>query len=373
MTIRTVGLIVNPVAGLGGPAGLKGSDGHGTQELARSRGVIPRAMQRAASALTQLPPGTTVLTASGTMGEDSVRQAGACPVVVYASPDLSTGADTTAAVRALITAGADLVLFAGGDGTARDVSSALPGDRSVPVLGIPAGVKMYSSCFAVSPLAAGRTAVDWISGQEVVVEEREVLDIDEDQVRRGVVDTTLHALVPVPVSRRRTQASKAQNVSTNAELQSVARGVVCAMKPDEQYFLGPGSTMRAVAAEIGVEKTPIGVDVIVNGQLVAADADEATLLRLAGNTPSHAVVTVIGGQGFLLGRGNQQISAAVIKSLAEPRLIVASTSAKLMSLNGPLLVDTGDADVDLELARPVRVIIGQHETAVVAVQASGIE
>lgn len=370
---RTIGLVVNPVAGIGGPAGLKGSDGEAVQMLAAERGAVPQSVRRASQALALLPAGTRVLTAGGAMGEVSVRAAGLEPVLVHPKAEPSHGSDTTAAVTSMLRAGAQLIVFAGGDGTARDVAAGLSAGESTPVLGIPAGVKMYSSCFAVSPSAAGRLLADWCSGATLPLEEREVLDISEEQVQRGIVEATLHSLVQVPVSRGRTQARKAPSTDAADVVRGVARGVVRAMRPGEQYFLGPGGTMRAVAGELGVAKTPLGVDVVRDGRLIAADADERTLLRLAQEVPSHAVVTIIGGQGFLLGRGNQQLSAAVVRELREPRLIIGATHAKLLSHRGPLLVDTGDDDVDTALTGHARVIIGQHETAVVPVMAAGTD
>ena len=371
-----IGLVVNPVAGLGGAAGLKGSDGSSVQSLARERGAVPRAGDRAVAALQQLPRGTTVLTVAGAMGEAAVRAAGLEPVVEYRYSGDSTPADTSAAVTALVNAGAGLVLFAGGDGTACDVATgllaAVPGRQGVrPVLGIPAGVKMYSSCFAVSAAAAGRIAAAWLEGAPLLFEAREVLDVDEDQVRVGNVEAVLRGLVPVPVVRGRTQARKtATATSEDAALRSVAAGVRNSMRAGQAYLLGPGSTMRAVAEGLGIEKTPLGFDAVRDGQCLLRDASERQLLELIEREPCHAVVTVIGGQGFLLGRGNQQLSPTVLRRLAEPKLIIAATQSKLLALPGPLLIDTGDATLDARLAGHYRVIVSAQETAVVAAVAA---
>ena len=372
--LRLLGLVVNPVAGVGGPAGLKGSDSPEIQQQAMQRGSTLRAHERAVSALRELPTGVRILTAGGLMGEAAVREAGRVAEVVYQPATPSSPEDTAAAVRALVAAGAELLLFVGGDGTARDCVRGLEPDSQTAMLGVPAGVKMYSSCFAVSPSAAGRVASAWRSGLNVALEDREVLDVSEEQIRLGRVEATLYGLVAVPVVAGRTQARKAATSDSEADaVRSVAVGVVSRLQPGHNYLLGPGSTMMAVARELGVAKTPLGVDVVRDGRLVASDCSEAELLDLVAQTSSHAVVTVIGGQGFLLGRGNQQISSAVLERLAEPPLLVAATANKLLGLPGPLLIDTGDARLDARLAGFKRVITGSQDTAVVAAVAASAE
>ncbi|MGO4103559.1 ATP-NAD kinase family protein [Leifsonia sp. YAF41] len=425
--IRTIGLLINPVAGVGGPAGLKGSDGPEVQATALARGAHARSGERAVAALTVIAaahPQAEIITADGAMGADAVRQAGLSARVVYQADVPSTGADTTAAALAIEEAGADLILFVGGDGTARDVASALRPWQ--PMLGVPAGVKMYSGCFAVSPTAAGALATHWLGDEKVPLTEREVLDVDEEQIRHGRVDPKLFALVQVPFIVGRTQSRKsATPVTEAAAVQAAARGVIAAMNDTTLYLLGPGGTTREVARQLGTPKTPLGVDVVrvdaaKKGELVLADASEQQLLDLIASLaagpssdPAHsaadssddssrvrsnrrvptaggddlgaraatagvtdgvahaqAVVTVIGGQGFLLGRGNQQISAAVVAALGNDPLLVVATEQKLALLLGqPLLVDTGDPVVDRTVAGYIRVITGVGSTGVYPVTA----
>ncbi|MDQ4214994.1 ATP-NAD kinase family protein [Microbacterium sp. ASV81] len=419
-----IGLVVNPVAGVGGPAGLAGSDGGAVQARAAERGSVPRAHERAVQALTIIArshPGERILTAAGPMGEAAVAAAGLVPAVVFAPGLPTTADDTAAAVAAVAAAGASLVLVVGGDGTLRDavrglasctfsseslseavdssgsLSEAAEGDRdetqrpaddrvssrSVPepvegrsttgivVLGIPAGVKMYSPVFAVSPVAAGSLAVDWLGSDPVPTAEREVLDVDEAALRRARVEPVLYGTLRVPQRLGRTQARKAPTpVTEEAAVASAARGAVGAMRPGVRYLLGPGGTTARIAAELGVAKTPLGVDVVLDGAVIAAGADERTLLDQVAAGPAKAVVTVIGGQGFLLGRGNQQLSARVIRALGDDPLLVVAPEQKLVDLGGrPLLVDTGDPALDATLAGHVRVITGAEATAFYAVAA----
>lgn len=369
---RLLGLVVNPVAGIGGPAGLKGSDGVDVQREALSRGSVARAGARVADALAALreayPP--LVLTASGQMGAHSLQGAGLPHEVVWDAPETTSGVDTTAAVAVLVAAGAGLILFVGGDGTARDVASAA-GD--VPVLGVPAGVKMYSDCFAVSPAAAGRLAARWLAGEPLTMRAAEVLDVNEEQLRAGQAVPQLYAVVTVPEWRGSTQARKTATPATEqGQVAIAAAGAVRALEPGVSYLLGPGGTMGEVARQLGLAGTPLGVDVVRDGELVLADASEAALLRYLDGRPARALLTVIGGQGFVLGRGNQQLSAAVLRRLqpTDPLLIVASEN-KLVKLAGrPLLLDTGDPQLDSELSGYLRVITGPSTQAIYPVAAA---
>ena len=352
-----VGFVVNPVAGLGGRVGLKGTDGK--VEEARERGAEPRAPDRAVEALEALrrrAPDAAVLTYGGVMGADEAREAGVEPTVVGA-PDgraddaataETTAADTRDAVAALVEAGVDVVLFVGGDGTAVDVAEALEAaGAETPMLGVPAGVKVYSSVFGVTPAAAGRIAAEFTG-----VEEREVVDLDEDAYRDGEVRTRLRALARVPVADDLQSAKQLGGGS----VEGVARGVLDDVEPGVTYVLGPGSTVRAVKRALGFEGSPLGVDVWRDGEVLVEDGAEADLLAAMGDR-NVVVVSPIGGQGFVLGRGNQQLSPAVLE---RAELWVVASSRKLDQL-GVLRVDTGDEAVDASLRGWQRVRTGRFE------------
>lgn len=389
-----IGLVVNPVAGVGGPAGLAGSDGADVQRLALARGARSRVQERAVLALTTLAerhPGLVVATAAGAMGADAVRAAGLVPRAV--APALGVerseteAGDTSRAVAALAADGVDLILVVGGDGTLRDAVAGLDvaenpsgagtdvgrhADTRMPaVLGVPAGVKMYSPVFAVSPRAAGAIAADWIDLGGLPTDEREVLDIDEAAMRRARVDPTLYGMLRVPYRSGRTQARKAPTpVTEAAAVEAAARGAVARMLPGIRYLLGPGGTTAEIARQLGVEGSPLGVDVVLDGTVVVCGASEQELLAAIDQGPAQAVVTVIGGQGFLLGRGNQQLSAAVLRALGDDPLLVVAPEQKLIDLHGrPLLVDTGDPELDARLAGHVRIVTGAGTSSLYAVSA----
>ena len=370
---RTLGLIVNPIAGMGGSVGLKGTDTAAILSEARARGAAPQAARRAAvvlEALAAARPGLELLAAPGAMGEGIAREAGLSPSVVGAPAEGETGAaDTRAAAEAMADAGARLIVFAGGDGTARDMVAAL-GDR-VPVIGVPAGVKMHSAVYATSPRAAADLALRALT-QDIEARPREVMDIDEEAFRAGAVSAKLYGYLPVPYSPDLMQSVKAGGVSSDrAALSGIAAEIAGRMEAGRLYILGPGTTTRAIAEALGLPKTLLGVDLVRDGAVIAADASEEAILRaLAESPPGGIVVTPIGGQGHFLGRGNQQIGARVVRAVGLDRLLVAATPEKLASLRDSTLhVDTGDPALDRALAGWRRVITGRGNETVCRVAA----
>ena len=343
-----IGLVVNPIAGMGGRVGLKGTDGK--VDEARQRGAAPRAPDRAGrmlDRLSELAPDTELLTADEPMGASLARDAGFEPTVVYTPDGTETTVDDTAtSVAAFITEAVDLVVFVGGDGTAADVAEALS-ETEIPMLGVPAGVKVYSSVFAVSP----EDAADIVVGFERT-ERREVMDIDEDDYREGEVNPELRAVAHVPVTDE-LQSSKQLGGGT---VDSLADGIADGVDPTRTYVLGPGSTVGTIKSALGFEGSPIGVDVWRDGEVLALDASEADILDVLGED-NVIVVSPIGGQGFVFGRGNPQLSPDVIGRCEVE--IVASRS-KLDGLS-VLRVDTDDPDLDEELRGWRKVRVGRFE------------
>ena len=349
--MRRVGLVVNPIAGMGGRVGLKGTDNK--VEEARRRGADPRSPSRAREALAHLheqPVDVTLYTYGGEMGEAEAVAAGFDPDVVgHPEGEDTTASDTREAVGRLVEADVELVLFVGGDGTAVDVAETLEAlDAEVPILGVPGGVKVYSSVFAVTPRAAGRIAAAFDR-----TETREVNDVDEDAYRGGDVRTELQALAEVPVGEE-VQSSKQIGGGTVEALAAAVAGDI--RDEDGTYVLGPGSTVDAVKAELGVDGTPLGVDVWRDGAVVAADAAESDILDALGDR-NVVVVSPIGGQGFVVGRGNDQVSPEVLR---RSTMAVIASRQKLDDI-GVLRVDTGDPALDEELRGWQRVRVGKFE------------
>ncbi|GAB7093687.1 ATP-NAD kinase family protein [Halolamina litorea] len=346
-----VGFVLNPIAGMGGRVGLKGTDGKVAE--ARERGAEPRAPQRAERALAELAerlPDAEISTWGDPMGESAVRAAGYEPDVLgEPDADETRSADTRAAVDAFLDAGVDLVLFVGGDGTAADVAEALEG-TDTPMLGIPAGVKVYSSVFAVSPEDAA-----YILASYERTERREVMDINEDEYREGEVNPELRAVARVPVAEAM-QSSKQLGGGT---VEALAAGVADDIRaePERTYVLGPGSTVGTIKDELGFAGSPIGVDVWRDGEVVAKDATEAEILDALGDD-NVIVVSPIGGQGFVFGRGNPQLSPDVIRQCD---VTIVASRAKLDGVS-VLRADTDDPELDEELQGWWKVRVGKFET-----------
>ncbi|WP_435115900.1 ATP-NAD kinase family protein [Halolamina sp. C58] len=346
-----VGFVLNPIAGMGGRVGLKGTDGKVAE--ARARGAEPRAPDRAERALAELRdrlPDSEIATWGEPMGEEAVRAAGFEPDVLGRPDGEETGpADTSAAVAAFVDAGVDVVLFGGGDGTAADVAEALEG-TDTPMLGIPAGVKVYSSVFAVSPEDAA-----YILASYERTERREVMDIDEDEYREGEVNPELRAVARVPVAEAMQSSKQLGGGTVDALAEGVADDIRA--EPGKTYVLGPGSTVGTIKEELGFEGSPIGVDVWRDGEVVARDAAESEILDALGEE-NVIVVSPIGGQGFVFGRGNPQLSPDVIRQCD---VTIVASRAKLDGVN-VLRADTDDPELDEELQGWWKVRVGKFET-----------
>ncbi len=365
-----LGLIINPMAGLGGTVGLKGSDGREIVEQALAQGAQPKAGERAALALEKLRGVNMqpVLTVAGEMGATVLEQAGIAYETVMPAPPVSSAGDTYEAVLRLCENKIDLLLFAGGDGTARDVLDALQAcgrAETLPVVGIPAGCKIHSAVYAVTPSRAGELVALLEQGEPLTLKQAEVMDLNEAAYRSGELFARCYGYLSVPADEARMQAMKQGGVNSEAlALQDIATDVVENMEDEVLYFIGAGTTTAAVMDELGLPNSLLGVDAVLNRQLLASDMDERAMLALLDKGAGKArkakiVVTAIGGQGHIFGRGNQQFSPAVIAKVGGENIIVIVTNEKLRALQGrPLLLDTGSVELDKKLAGVKPVVTG---------------
>ncbi|MCY0093794.1 ATP-NAD kinase family protein [Hoeflea ulvae] len=353
-----IGLIVNPVAGLGGAVGLKGTDGPDAVAEALRRGAVAQSgprVRRALAVLARRCPGTTILAAPGQLGADWTADLDLTVDAVPSGDSTGTARDTRQAIAAF--GAADLVLFAGGDGTARDVAACMP--EGAAMLGIPSGVKMHSGVFAISPEHAGQVLADIIVANDRVgwTDDAEIMDIDEVALRAGHLAPRLFGHARVPVVRNRMQAAKGgPRRDCSAALASAAFECATRIEPGALCIVGPGTSACAFANALNQPSTLLGVDVFRDGKCLLQDATASQIEALIDGAPVRIVLGITGQQGFLLGRGNQQISAAVIRRAGREGLRVLATDEKLAALPAPcLFVDTGDPMLDAELAGFIRV------------------
>jgi predicted polyphosphate/ATP-dependent NAD kinase len=333
-----------------------------------------------------------LVTYPGEMGENAARASGFEPTVIGTiKPGATTAEDTIKAARDLQQWGIDLLLFTGGDGTARDVYRAV--GEKLPALGIPAGVKIHSAVYATNPTSAGSLAALFLQGRVTSLLEAEVMDIDEEEFRSGRVSAKLYGYLRIPYRTSLLQSQKMASIGGSGSVSAIAEDIVERLESDCLHIIGPGTTTRAITDELGLAKTLLGVDVIrvaggdldTEGRaaLVLTDANESDLLRLLAEQPAcKIIVTLIGGQGFIFGRGNQQISPRVIRAVGAEapggnggikpweNIVVVGTKEKLYALgNQPLRVDTGDSALDERLSGYVTIVTGYHERAVRKVSA----
>lgn len=346
--IKTVGFIINPVAGMGGAVGLKGTDGKEILNKAIALGAKPVASAKAEIFLSNLSSAKEhikFLVGAGEMGQFQAKQLGLTCQVVGEAKTQTSPKDTQIIALQMKESKVDLLVFCGGDGTTRDILKAV--GLSVPVLGVPTGVKMHSAVFAITPQAAARVTLRFLFAG-LPLREAEVMDVDEQAFREGHVSAELYGYVLSPFEPHLIQGNKMESPITESEIQNqvaIALYVIEEMKPATLYIIGPGTTTRTIGDLLDQKKTLLGVDLFQNKEVTAKDVNEKKLLQAIVGRNAQIIVTPIGGQGFIFGRGNQQISAKVINKVGLDNIIVVATKSKLDRLD-TLKVDTGDSKLD---------------------------
>ena len=362
--VKKIGLVINPIAGMGGAVGLKGTDGKTTLNQALSLGAKPVSPARAEAFLSELSPFKAyikLVVGVAIMGEDEAKRCGFEYTVVGEKKKETEGKDTQAAARYIKDSGVELLVFCGGDGTARDILTVV--DEELPVLGVPTGVKMHSTVFAVTPAAAARVVVRFL-GDFLPLREAEVMDIDETAFREDRLSAKLYGYVLTPYEPRLIQGSKLSSPMTEDEMRNqaaIAVYIIENMEPDVVYVVGPGTTTRIIGDLLDEKKTLLGVDLFYNKKIVAKDVNEKQILEHIKDKAARIIVTPIGGQGFIFGRGNQQISAKVIQHVGLDNIVIIATASKLRSLKN-LRVDTGDAAMDNAFRAHTFKVISDYRT-----------
>lgn len=365
---KKIGLIVNPVAGMGGSVGLKGTDGEMYKKALEldAKPVTPKNTKIFLSHIKHKDK-IILVVAPGKMGEEYVKKFDIPFKVIGEVGEVLSAKDTNRISSKMVKNGVELMIFVGGDGTARDIYDAI--NSKVPVVGVPAGVKIFSSVFAVSTRAAAEMVDAFVEGTDVT--EREVLDIDEDAFREDRLASRLYGYLIVPNVRSFLQSGKAASSTNRSSVdnkEEIAAYIVEQMDRETLYLLGPGTTLKAIADEMGLQKTLLGIDAVTAGKLVGTDLNEKGILSLLKIYEKRKIiVTPIGGNGFIFGRGSKQFSPEVIKQVGRKNIMVVGTSDKLNRLDC-LRVDTGDFEVDRFLCGYLEVTVGYKEGMMVKVK-----
>ena len=376
-----IGILANPDAGLGGRLGLKGSDGQA--ELARSKGAEDRSGPRLESMLAHFSrihraesSQIEWITSTGRMGTEWIPVELEIGTIseVHQSPGKTSASDTQDAVARLLENGIDLLVYSGGDGTTRDIVSSLSDSETpeLPVIGVPSGVKMHSGCFASSPKAAAEVLSAWIQG-DLLVSSTEVLDLDEELYRKGKWVVRLYAEAFSPNSPRWMQGSK-ELIQTESE-EEIIIGLSNHIEEsivDEGHLViwGSGGTLREIGGNIGFELTTLGIDATIGSEKVGTDLAESGIIEIldSHDGPVTLLLSPMGGQGFLIGRGNLQLSPSVLSSIGIDNILGVVTPAKLLTVRA-VRIETGDDSLDQEFAskRYMKVLQGYRTTRILPV------
>jgi len=367
--MKLIGFVVNPIAGMGGAVGLKGTDGD-TYVEALELGAKSVTPERAKQFLSNVKSKRElfILAAPGGMGENIVRNFGIEYSVVGSLGSETTSAeDTKRIAKEMLDDNIDLLVFVGGDGTSRDIYDVI--GLKKPVIGVPSGVKMFGSVFAVNARAAAEVVDAFVKGN-VMIAEKEVLDINEEAFRKSKLDVRLYGYLKVPTVKELVQLGKEPTRASESQRENqraIARYVVENMDKDALYLLGPGTTTRTIADELNVKKTLLGVDAVYHGKLVGEDLNERGIVNLLEKfVEAKIIVSPIGGQGFIFGRGNQEFSPKVIKSVGKKNVGIVATRSKVSKLQC-LRVDTGDVEADEILEGYIKVIADHNEEVMMQV------
>jgi len=368
--MRTIGLIVNPIAGMGGSVGLKGTD-NGIYKKAIKLGAQPVTPQRIKKFFSYIEKKTDVMfyVAPEEMGEDYIKNFPLEYEVIGTIEGETSPKDTKRIAKTMLDKKIELLIFCGGDGTARDIYDAI--QLEIPVIGIPSGVKMFSSIFALNPRAAFNLFESFLEGAEL--QECEVLDIDEEAFRNDRLDSKLYGYLKVPKRKTLIQGGKKSSGNKKSEAQNkteIAEFVIQQMENNTLYFLGPGTTVKTISEVLKIDKSLLGVDAIYNKKLMEKDVNEQRILKLLEkykSSKAKVCISPIGGQGFIFGRGNKQFTPNVLKQISRDDIIIVSTEDKLKELDC-LRVDTGDTQVDERLKGYIKVIVGRNQKELMEVK-----
>jgi len=367
--MKKIGFIVNPIAGMGGSVGLKGTDGEIIKDAIKlgANPIVPKRVEVFLSRI-ESKEEIYLLVAPGKMGEELVSGRGFKYEVIGHIQQNTTAEDTKRIAKLMLEEQVEFLIFCGGDGTARDIFDAI--ELKIPVVAIPSGVKMFSSVFALNPKAAAQI-VDKFINETTDTQEKEILDIDEEAFRDNRLVSKLYGYLVVPKIQNLTQNAKdgskvGRTIDENKY--EIAQQIIETMEEKTLYLLGPGTTVKSITDQLNLVKSLLGVDAIYNKSLVGKDLNESGIVELLKKYQKvKIIVTPIGGQGFVFGRGNKQFTPKILRRVGKNNILIIGTEDKIKSLKC-LRVDTGDDETDKMLEGLTKVVIGYKEELICEIQ-----
>ncbi len=373
-----IGLIINPISGMGGSVGLKGTDGKHILQKALKLGAIPNALNRAREFLTELSSIRSKLkfiTCPGDMGASVLDEMRFTYEIIEDKlfdniKDIQdTSAEHTIKAAKLLknVKNIKLIVFLGGDGTARDIFQAI--GMEFPCLGVPTGVKIYSSVFSVNPRNAATIVMQFL-WDEIPLKESEILDINEEKYRQGKLVSKLYGHLLIPYNPDFSQQSKINTPDSDLNNQErIAKRVLELLEDDVYYLLGPGTTIKTISDQLSQEKTILGIDLLLNRKIIAYDLNEEQIFNYIDGKRAKIITSLIGRQGFLFGRGNMQFTPRILKYITSKNVVIVATKFKLLSINHQLLrLDTRDPDLDKNMKGFYKVIVDYDEIKICKVE-----
>ncbi len=375
--IKKIGFVVNPIAGMGGKVGLKGTDN--VLDKAIKLGAEPISEKKALDTLNEYilrfssKNDLCWLTCAGAMGEEELKKVGLTKIDIVYSPTKkrTTALDTKNACKKFLEKKVDLILFCGGDGTARDIFEVV--SNKIPILGIPAGVKMHSGVFSINTSASAKMLHEYINNN-LTIGDAEIIDLDEKLYRNGKWNIKLFGIAKGIVEPTYVQVGKSifESVSDDEIKEELAEHIKDEIEKNSNYLFlfGSGGTIDFIAKKLNFKNTILGIDAVYKKKVVGSDLNEKKILELLSNySKVKLILSPIGAQGFILGRGNLQLSPKLIKKIGLDNIIVVSTPTKISST--PFLrVDTGDKELDHLFVEKdfLLVVIGYRLSRVVKIQ-----
>jgi predicted polyphosphate/ATP-dependent NAD kinase len=372
-----IGFIINPIAGMGGRVGLKGTDG--VYEKAIELGAKPVASIKAQEMLREFKENFSNheniiwFTCKGEMGGNELKKANisSFKIVYDDEKEITTSEDTKKACKKFLELGIELIIFCGGDGTARDICEVI--DKKIPILGIPSGVKMHSGVFGINTGATAKMLIQFVN-QTLTIGDVEIMDLDEDLYRKGEWNIRLFGIAKGIVEPTYVQVGKTyfESISDDEIKDELTDHIEDELEKNNDFLFlfGSGGTIDYIARKLNFDNTLLGIDAVYRKKVIEKDLNEKEILKLLNKyQKTKVILSPIGAQGFILGRGNLQLSPKVIDRIGIDNVIVISTPSKLV--HTPIIrVDTGDKILDKKFAELefIMVVVGYHLSRVVKIQ-----